>query len=105
MTPTGQMLSGRAERRLATSRPAKLEAADEPSISETVEFANISEHGARIIADRRWDAGRPVIVSDSMSSFRANAAVVYCAPHVSRRFAVGLRFSEHRQDIHLLVAG
>jgi len=99
------MLSGRAERRLAIGRAAKLEAADEPSIIETVEFANISEHGARIITDRQWGAGRPVIVSDSLLNFRASAEVVYCAPHVSRRFAVGLRFTEHHQDIHLLVAG
>jgi hypothetical protein len=97
------MLSGRAERRLATSRAARLEAADEPSIVETVEFANISEHGARIITDHQWGAGRPVVVSDSLSSFRASAEVVYCAPHVSRRFAVGLRFTEPHQDIHLLV--
>jgi hypothetical protein len=46
-----------------------------------------------------------VIVSDSLLNFRAGAEVVYCAPHVPRRFAVGLRFTEHHQDIHLLVAG
>ena len=98
------MLSGRAARRLATSRAAKLEAADQPSTIETVEFANISERGARIITDRQWATGQPVIVSDSLLSFRASAEVVYCAPHVSRRFAVGLRFTEHRRDIHLLAS-
>jgi hypothetical protein len=82
----------RVERRLATNVVAKLEAADEPSISEIVRLWDISEHGARAITDRYWGAGRPVIVSDSLLNYRSRAEVVYCAPHVSRQFAVGLKF-------------
>ena len=99
-----EMLSGRVERRLATNRSAKLEAAEDPAIGETVVLANVSEHGARLIADRYWGAGKQVIVSDSQLNFRANAEIVYCEPQVSRQFAVGLRFTGH-QEIHSLVAG
>jgi PilZ domain-containing protein len=87
------MQTGRTEQRMTTNATANLEAADEPSISETVVFANISEHGARLIAGRHWDAGKQVFVSDSLLNFRTKAEVVYCMPHTSRQFAVGLRFS------------
>ena len=90
------MQTGRAEPRAVTNVVANLEAADEPSNNETVVFANISERGARLIAGRHWDAGKQVIVSDSLLSFRTNAEVVYCVPHTSRQFAIGLRFSMPR---------
>jgi hypothetical protein len=88
----------RAERRMATNVKATLAAADEPSISDTVVLANISEHGARLITDRHWSAGRQVIVSDSLLNFKSEAEVVYCAPHVSRRFAIGLKFAAPYTD-------
>jgi hypothetical protein len=78
---------------MATNAVANLEAADEPSNNEIVVFANISGRGVRLIAGRRWDAGKKVIVSDSLTNFRTEAEVVYCVPHTSRQFAVGLRFS------------
>jgi hypothetical protein len=87
------MQTGRAEQRTATNAVANLEAADEPSNNETVVLANISERGARLIAGRPWDAGKKVIVSDSLINFRTEAEVVYCVPHTSRQFAIGLRFS------------
>jgi hypothetical protein len=87
------MQTGRTESRMATNAVANLESADEPSISETVVFANISEHGARLITGRRWSQGKQVIVSDSLVNFRTRAEVVYCAPYSSRRFAVGLKFN------------
>jgi hypothetical protein len=87
------MQTGREGPRMATNAVANLEAADEPSDNETVVLANISERGARIIAGRPWDAGKKVIVSDSLINFRTEAEVVYCLPHTSRQFAIGLRFS------------
>jgi hypothetical protein len=87
------MQTGREAPRTATNAVANLEAADEPTNNETVVLANISERGARLIAGRHWDAGRKVIVSDSMINFRTEAEVVYCVPHTSRQFAIGLRFS------------
>jgi hypothetical protein len=87
------MQTGRTESRMATNAVANLESADEPSISETVVFANISEHGARLITGRRWSQGKQVIVSDSLVNFRTRAEVVYCAPCSPRRFAVGLKFN------------
>jgi len=78
---------------MATNTAANLEAADEPSINETAVFANISEHGARLITSRRWPEGQEVIVSDSLVNFRTRAQVVYCTPHSSRRYAVGLKFN------------
>ena len=90
------MQTGRAEPRTATNTVANIEAADEPSINETVVFANISERGARLIAGRQWEAGKQVIVSDSLMDFRTKAEVVYCVPHTSRQFAIGLRFSMPR---------
>jgi hypothetical protein len=91
--PTGvkAMQIGRAEPRMATNAVANLEAADEPSINETVVFSNISEHGARLITSRFWTAGDWVIVSDALVNFRSRAEVVYCAPHSMRQFAVGPR--------------
>jgi hypothetical protein len=87
------MQIGRAEPRTATNVVANLGAADEPANNETVVFANISERGACLIAGRHWDAGKKVIVSDSLMNFRTEAEVVYCVPHTSRQFAIGLRFS------------
>ncbi len=78
---------------MATNAVANLEAADEPSINETAVFANISEHGARLITGRQWPQGKQVIVSDSLVNFRARAEVVYCTPYSSRRFAVGVKFN------------
>jgi hypothetical protein len=85
---------GRAEPRMATNTIANLEAAEEPLISETVVFENISEHGARLITRRSWPAGKRVIISDALVNFRARAEVVYCARQSSRRFAVGLKFND-----------
>jgi hypothetical protein len=87
------MQTGRTEPRMATNAVANLEAADEPSINETAVFANISEHGARLITGRHWSRGEQVIVSDSLVNFRTKAEVVYCAPCSPRRFAIGLRFN------------
>jgi hypothetical protein len=87
------MQTGRTEHRMATNTVASLEAAEEPTINETVVFVNISEHGARLITRRRWPAGKRVIVSDSLLNYRATAEVVYCAPYSSRRFAVGVKFN------------
>jgi hypothetical protein len=87
------MQTGRTEPRMSTNAVANLEAADEPTINETVVFANISEHGARLITGRQWSEGREVIVSDSLVNFRTRAEVIYCAPYSSRRFAIGLRFN------------
>ena len=87
------MQTGRTESRMATNAVANLEAADEPSISETAVFANISEHGARLITGRHWSQGKQVIVSDALVNFRTRAEVVYCAPYSPRGFAVGLKFN------------
>ncbi len=86
------MQTGRVEPRMATNTVATLESADEPVISETVAFVNISEHGARLITRRRWSAGKRVIVSDMIVNFRTAAEVVYCTPHSQRRFAIGVKF-------------
>jgi PilZ domain len=86
------MQTGRTEQRTATNAVASLEAAEEPAFNETVVFVNISEHGARLITRRRWAVGKRVVVSDSLMNYRTTAEVVYCAPHSSRRFAVGLKF-------------
>jgi hypothetical protein len=87
------MQTGRSESRMATNAVANLEAADEPSVSETVFLANISEHGARLITGRQWSQGKQVIVTDALVNFRTRAEVVYCAPYSPRRFAIGLKFS------------
>jgi hypothetical protein len=78
---------------MATNAVAVLQAPEEPAFNETVVFVNISEHGARFISGRRWPKGKRVILSDSLANFRATAEVVYCSPHSSRRFAVGVKFN------------
>jgi hypothetical protein len=78
---------------MATNTVANLQAVEDPLISETVVFENLSEHGARLIARRRWPAGKRVIISDALVSFRTSAEVVYCTRQNSRRYAVGLKFS------------
>ena len=87
------MQVGRAEPRMSTNTVANLQAAEDPLISETAIFENISEHGARLITRRRWQTGKRVIISDALVSFRAGAEVVYCARHSARRFVIGLKFS------------
>jgi hypothetical protein len=109
--------AGRAEPRIVTNAVANLESAEEPSISETVVFANISEHGARLITCRYWSVGEQVIVSDALVNFRTEAEVVYCAPHTPlqyavgpRLFAVGLRFNgplalaAHAGDLRAIIS-
>jgi len=86
------MQTGRTEHRMATNAVASLEVVEEPAFNETVVFVNISEHGACFISRRRWPAGKRLILSDSLANFRATAEVIYCAPHSSRRFAVGVKF-------------
>ena len=83
----------RAAQRMSTNMTATLAAADERSISDTVLLANISEHGACLITDRHWSAGRQVVLSDPLLNYASEAEVVYCAPHESRRFAIGLKFA------------
>jgi len=78
---------------MATNAVANLEAADEPSNNETVVFANISEHGARLITGRSWRRGKQVIVRDSLVTFQTRAEVVYCASYAKRQFAIGVRFN------------
>jgi hypothetical protein len=78
---------------MATNTVASLEAAEGPAVNETVVFVNISEHGARLITRRRWPVGKRVVVRDTLLNYRTTAKVVYCAPHSSRRFAVGVKFS------------
>jgi len=78
---------------MSTNAVASVVAVEEPAFNETVVFVNISEHGARFISRRRWPAGKRVILSDSLANFRTTAEVVYCAPHSSRRFAVGVKFN------------
>jgi PilZ domain len=85
--------TGRTERRMATNTVASLEAADEQAFNDTVVFVNISEHGARFISRRKLPAGKRVIISDSLVNFRATAEVIYCTPHSSRRYAVGVKFN------------
>ena len=87
------MQTGRTEHRMATNTVASLEAAEGPAINETVVFVNISEHGARLLARRRWPVGKRVVVSDALLNYRTTAEVVYCAPHSPRRFAVGVKFN------------
>jgi hypothetical protein len=88
------MQTGRTEHRMATNAVASIEAIEEePAFNETVVFVNISEHGARFISRRMWPAGKRVILSDATANFRATAEVVYCAPHSSRRFAIGVKFN------------
>jgi hypothetical protein len=89
------MQTGRSERRVATNLAATIEAADEPWVAEPVVLLNVSEHGARLIASRFWNAGGRVVISDSLVNCRTAAQIVYCVPHISRRFAVGLKFTEH----------
>ena len=87
------MQTGRTEHGMSTNAVASLEVVEEPAFNETVVFVNISEHGARFISSRSWPAGKRLILCDSTANFRATAEVVYCAPHSSRRFAVGVRFN------------
>ena len=87
------MQTGRTEHRMATNTVASLQIAEEAGINETVVLVNISEHGARFISRRSWPVGKQVVVSDSLLNYRTMAEVVYCAPHSSRRFAVGVKFN------------
>src|ERR1700722_6841120 len=96
------MQTGRTEPRMAPNAVGNLEAVDEPSNNETVVFANISEHGACLIAGHEGGAGIQVIVRASLTNLRTKAEVIYCMPHTSRQFAVGLRFGmPHALAAHL----
>jgi PilZ domain len=85
------MQTGRTEHRMATNTVASLQVTEEAGFNETVVLVNISEHGARCISRRSWPVGKRVVVSDALLNYRTTAEVVYCTPHSSRRFAVGVK--------------
>jgi hypothetical protein len=58
--------------------------------------AELAAEGARFISRGSWPVGKRVVVSDALLNYRTTAEVVYCTPHSSRRFAVGVKFQPHR---------
>jgi hypothetical protein len=87
------ILPGRIERRMSVNVIACL-ASQDAAIPETVTTENISEHGARVISGRQWNANERVVVSDLFGDFRVTAEVVYCERVKEDQYAMGLKFDE-----------
>lgn len=87
---------GRMERRTPLGVVARLESAAEPSVGgegETAYIENISNHGARVITERRWQINERLLLSSLGQGFRPTPArVVYCQSLLDHRFAIGLEF-------------
>jgi hypothetical protein len=73
-------------------QPVQLSDLNHPSIHEPTHTQNISARGARVLTQRVWPPGTPLIIKSLRGDFWARARVVYWRSFSVRRFAVGLEF-------------
>jgi hypothetical protein len=86
------MTSGRAEPRVTIGGLARLESSSEAAGGEVARIENISRHGARVLASRKWQAAENLILTWLGHAEPVEASVVYRQPTMDGRWALGLRF-------------
>jgi hypothetical protein len=87
-TPEQQRLEGRS----ATRVDLEIAGPNEPLIYEVTFTENVSRHGARVVAKRRWLPDEHVFVKLPDECLPSRARITYCQPLKGDRFALGLEF-------------
>jgi PilZ domain len=87
--PEQQRKEPRTPRRVAL----ELSGSDKPLIYEITITENVSRHGARVVANRRWYPHDSVLVRLPEEALPARARITYCQPLKGAEFAMGLQFS------------
>src|SRR6266404_5683881 len=83
----------RMEARTPTRVGLELSGPDEPLIYEITFTENVSRHGARVLAKRRWSQNDSVLVKLPQAFLPSRARITYCQPLKGEEFAMGLQFS------------
>ena len=83
----------RIEARIPTTVGLELSGLDEPLIYEITITQNVSRHGARVVAKRRWRPNDSVLVKLPQECLPSRARITYCQPLKGDEFALGLQFS------------
>jgi len=83
----------RIEARIPTTVGLELSGLDEPLIYEITITQNVSRHGARVVAKRRWRPNDRVLVKLPQECLLSQARITYCQPLKGDEFALGLQFS------------
>jgi hypothetical protein len=84
----------RTEERIPAAIPVYLICLNEPGAAERVLTENVSSHGARVIAKRRWPPREHHWITTLCNKTVLPARVVYCLPRPNGNFCVGLEFGE-----------
>jgi PilZ domain len=82
----------RMEARIPTRVELELSGPDEPPIYEITFTENVSRHGARVLAKRRWSPNDSVLVKLPQEFLPSRARITYCQPLKGDEFAMGLQF-------------
>ena len=83
----------RMEARIPTRVGLELSGPYEPPIYEITFTENVSRHGARVLAKRRWSPNDSVLVKLPQEFLPSHARITYCQPLKGDEFAMGLQFS------------
>jgi hypothetical protein len=86
----GLMSNGRSEKRIPKTVSVEVRLVDEPTVKERPLTENVSAHGVRVLAKRRFRPKQQAIVI-SPNDVRSPAKVVYCELVAENMFAVGLQ--------------
>jgi PilZ domain len=81
---------GRSERRIPQILAAEISISEESVLKEATVTENVSLHGARLTAVRRWLPDTRVLVTFLRDGLRSEGRVVYCQPKSGRTFAIGI---------------
>jgi len=83
----------RMEARIPTNVGLELSGPHQPPIYEISFTENVSRHGVRVLAKRRWSPNDSVLVKLPQESLPFRAQITYCQPLKGDEFAMGLQFS------------
>jgi prophage tail gpP-like protein len=87
------MSSGRSEKRIARTVHLEVCLHNELKVNESTLTENVSAHGARVLAEQKWQPGQQVVISSPKEGVRSQARIVYCHRVATGRFAVGLELT------------
>jgi hypothetical protein len=87
------MPTGRIEKRIARAVTVEICPEEEGMPEERTLTENVSAHGARVLMNRKWRPGQPVMVMSPNEGVWARGQIVYCEVLAESRFAVGLELS------------
>jgi hypothetical protein len=90
--PGACLLDGGIEKHVPTAVAAYLVSFEEQPVTEKMLTENVSPHGARVVAKRRWPPGQQLWIAPLSDKSESPAKVVYCHWLSSGLFCLGLEF-------------